>query len=214
MKMLTSVVVCPEGSEKLLSLLDEFKCLNKEQVVMFLMQTDETFNRKRCEVIINKLKKAGVIIENDNFISRDNSGPDQKLIDAFWVLLHYVDESSNVSKGRYPAEIIFEHNNIVSEIIVCDDDLLSKMDFLSKRHKRKNKVEYYILNNSETIDELDDELYPEEPFSIITVSGEDENGIPKMMFHEVISSEDIHAKPKAKPSNDYISIDEDGDYNE
>ena len=34
------------------------------------------------------------------------------------------------------------------------------------------------------------------------------------MFHEVISSEDIHAKPKAKPSNDYISIDEDGDYNE
>ena len=214
MKMLTSIVVCPEGSEKLLSLLDEFKCLNKEQIVMFLMQTDETFNRKRCEVIINKLKKTGVIIENDNFISRDNSGPDQKLIDAFWVLLHYVDENSNVSKGRYPAEIIFEHNNIVSEIIVCDDDLLGKMDFLSKRYKRKNKVEYYILNNSETIDELDDELYPEEPFSIITVSGEDENGIPKMMFHEVISSEDIHAKPKAKPSNDYISIDEDGDYNE
>lgn len=214
MKMLTSIVVCPEGSEKLLSLLDEFKCLNKEQVIMFLMQTDETFNRKRCEVIINKLKKAGVIIENDNFISRDNSEPDQKLIDAFWVLLHYVDENSNVSKGRYPAEIIFEHNNIVSEIIVCDDDLLSKMDFLSKRYKRKNKVEYYILNNSETIDELDDELYPEEPFSIITVSGEDENRIPKMMFHEVISSEDIHAKPKAKPSNDYISIDEDGDYNE
>ena len=214
MKMLTSIVVCPEGSEKLLSLLDEFKCLNKEQVVMFLMQTDETFNRKRCEVIINKLKKAEVIIEKNNYISRDNSEPDQKLIDAFWVLLHYVDENSNVSRGRYPAEIIFEHDGVISEILVCDDDLLSKMDFLSKRYKRKNKVEYYILNNSETIDELDDELYPEEPFSIITVSGEDENGIPKMMFHEVISSEDIHAKPKAKPSNDYISIDEDGDYNE
>lgn len=214
MKMLTSIVVCPEGSEKLLSLLDEFKCLNKEQVVMFLMQTDETFNRKRCEVIINKLKKAGVIIEKNNYISRDNSEPDQKLIDAFWVLLHYVDENSNVSRGRYPAEIVFEHDGVVSEILVCNEDLLSKMDFLSKRCKRKNKVEYYILNNSETIDELDDELYPEEPFSIITVSGEDENGIPKMMFHEVISSEDIHAKPKAKPSNDYISIDEDGDYNE
>ena len=68
MKMLTSIVVCPEGSEKLLSLLDEFKCLNKEQVVMFLMQTDETFNRKRCEVIINKLKKAEVIIEKNNYI--------------------------------------------------------------------------------------------------------------------------------------------------
>lgn len=214
MKMLTSIVVCPEGSEKLLSLLDEFKCLNKEQVVMFLMQTDETFNRKRCEVIINKLKKAGVIIEKNNYISRDNSEPDQKLIDAFWVLLHYVDENSNVSRGRYPAEIVFEHDGVISEILVCNEDLLSKMDFLSKRYKRKNKVEYYILNNSETIDELDDELYPEEPFSIITVSGEDENGIPKMMFHEVISSEDIHAKPKAKPSNDYISIDEDGDYNE
>lgn len=214
MKMLTSIVVCPEGSEKLLSLLDEFKCLNKEQVVMFLMQTDETFNRKRCEVIINKLKKAGVIIEKNNYISRDNSEPDQKLIDAFWVLLHYVDENSNVSRGRYPAEIVFEHDGVVSEILVCNEDLLSKMDFLSKRCKRKNKVEYYILNNSETIDELDDELYPEEPFSIITVSGEDENGIPKMMFHEVISSEDIHTKPKAKPSNDYISIDEDGDYNE
>lgn len=214
MKMLTSIVVCPEGSEKLLSLLDEFKCLNKEQVVMFLMQTDETFNRKRCEVIINKLKKAGVIIEKNNYISRDNSEPDQKLIDAFWVLLHYVDENSNVSRGRYPAEIVFEHDGVVSEILVCNEDLLSKMDFLSKRCKRKNKVEYYILNNSETIDELDDELYPEAPFSIITVSGENENGIPKMMFHEVISSKDIHAKPKAKPSNDYISIDEDGDYNE
>lgn len=214
MKMLTSIVVCPEGSEKLLSLLDEFKCLNKEQIVMFLMQTDETFNRKRCEVIINKLKKAGVIIEKNNYISRDNSEPDQKLINAFWVLLHYVDENSNASKGRYPAEIVFEHDGVISEILVCSEDLLSKMDFLSKRYKRKNKVEYYILNNSETIDELDDELYPEEPFSIITVSGEDENGIPKMMFHEVISSEDVHAKPKAKPNNDYISIDEDGDYNE
>ena len=62
MKMLTSIVVCPEGSEKLLSLLDEFECLSKEQIAMFLMQTDETFNRKRCEVIINKLKKAGVIM--------------------------------------------------------------------------------------------------------------------------------------------------------
>lgn len=214
MKMLTSIVVCPEGSEKLLSLLDEFKCLNKEQVTMFLMQTDETFNRKRCEVIINKLKKAGVIIENDNFISRDNSGPDQKLIDAFWVLLHYVDENSNVSRGRYPAEIVFEHDGVISEILVCNEDLLSKMDFLSKRYKRKNKVEYYILNNSETIDELDDELYPEEPFSIITVSGEDEKGIPKMMFHEVISSEDINSKSKVKPSSDYISIEEDGDYDE
>ena len=214
MKMLTSIVVCPEGSEKLLSLLDEFKCLNKEQIVMFLMQTDETFNRKRCEVIINKLKKAGVIIEKNNYISRDNSEPDQKLIDAFWVLLHYVDENSNASKGRYPAEIVFEHDGVISEILVCSEDLLSKMDFLSKRYKRKNKVEYYILNNSETIDELDDELYPEEPFSIITVSGEDEKGIPKMMFHEVISSEDVHARPKAKPSNDYISIDEDGDYDE
>lgn len=214
MKMLTSIVVCPEGSEKLLSLLDEFECLGKEQITMFLMQTDEAFNRKRCEVIISKLKKAGVIREKDGYISRDNSDPNQKIIDAFWVLLHYVDENSNVSKGRYPAEIIFEHNNIVSEIIVCDDDLLSKMDFLSKRYKRKNKVEYYILNNSETIDELDDELYPEEPFSIITVSGEDENGIPKMMFHEVISSEDINAKPKTKPSNNYVSIDEDGDYDE
>lgn len=214
MKMLTSIVVCPEGSEKLLSLLDEFKCLNKEQVVMFLMQTDETFNRKRCEVIINKLKKAGVIIEKNNYISRDNSEPDQKLIDAFWVLLHYVDENSNASKGRYPAEIVFEHDGVISEILVCSEDLLSKMDFLSKRCKRKNKVEYYILNNSETIDELDDELYPEEPFSIITVSGEDENGIPKMMFHEVISSEDINSKPKVKPSSDYISIEEDGDYDE
>lgn len=214
MKMLTSIVVCPEGSEKLLSLLDEFKCLNKEQVVMFLMQTDETFNRKRCEVIINKLKKAGVIIENDNFISRDNPEPDQKLIDAFWVLLHYVDENSNASRGRYPAEIVFEHDGVISEILVCNEDLLSKMDFLSKRYKRKNKVEYYILNNSETIDELDDELYPEDPFSIITVSGEDEKGIPKMMFHEVISSEDINSKPKAKPSSDYISIEEDGDYDE
>ena len=214
MKMLTSIFVCPEGSEKLLSLLDEFECLSKEQITMFLMQTDETFNRKRCELIINKLKKAGVIIEKNNYISRDNSEPDQKLIDAFWVLLHYVDENSNTSKGRYPAEIVFEHDGVISEILVCSEDLLSKMDFLSKRCKRKNKVEYYILNNSETIDELDDELYPEEPFSIITVSGEDENGIPKMMFHEVISSEDIHTKPKAKPSNDYISIDEDGDYNE
>ena len=57
MKMLTSIIVCPDGSEKLLSLLDEFECLGKEQITMFLMQTDETFNRKRCELIISKLKR-------------------------------------------------------------------------------------------------------------------------------------------------------------
>ena len=151
MKMLTSIIVCPDGSEKLLSLLDEFECLGKEQITMFLMQTDETFNRKRCELIINKLKKAGVITEKGEYISRDNSDPDKKLIDAFWVLLHYVDENSNVSKGRYPAEIVFEHDGVISEILVCNEDLLSKMNFLSKRYKRKNKVEYYILNNSETL---------------------------------------------------------------
>lgn len=178
----------PDGTEILMNLLGIFPVLKRDQVEIYMMETDKTFNKERTKKLIGDLIEMNEIHEDkdgDLFI-RIKKENRENLIKAFWVFLKFAAESSAFDIARYPAEIVFKHKDEISEIIVCDGDFLERLDFLSKRKKRKNKCHYYLLLQSNTIEDLDDDLYPDEPFTIITMSEEKNNEVPKLVYHEII----------------------------
>lgn len=189
MEIIKTFKVLPDGSSRLLELLSVFNKLKKEQIIMFFLQIDPTFNRDRIENLLDEIKNLGEIEEDDNTIflksSRANSKLYQDEIRAFWVLLHFLNKDTKFEQGRYPANIIFQNDDTISEIIVCKGDMITKMDYVSKRIERKNKTKLYFLETKDTIESLDDELFPDEPFSIITVTSVNAKGIPSMVFHNV-----------------------------
>lgn len=178
----------PDGTETLMNLLEIFSVLKRNQIEIYLMETDKTFNKERTKKLIDDLIEMDEIHEDEDqtlFIKTKKENR-ENLIKAFWVFLKFASESSAFDIARYPAEIVFKHKDEISEIIVCDGDFLDRLDFLSKRKKRKNKCHYYLLLQSNTIEDLDDDLYPDEPFTIITMSEEKNSKTPKLVYHEII----------------------------
>jgi hypothetical protein len=177
----------PDGTDLVVDLLKKFPSLTIRQVRIYLMQKDPLFNSKRTSALIRKLIDMNVISVDGNrlYVNGDNSKNDS-LVSAFWVFLQFVDENTEFEPGMYPSEIVFQNDDIVSEIIVCKDDLLERLDFLSKRKKRKNKCSYYIVLEKDTIDDIDDSLLSEVPLTLVTMQAA-ENDIPKLLYHQVVS---------------------------
>lgn len=174
----------PDGSDILISLLQKFPALKKEQIAIFFIQKDKTFNRERVQKIINFLVEDGTLVAKNDIIKLSSTKEiNENIINAFWVLLHYVNANIEFDLGSYPSEIIFKSENELNEIIIMDDDALMKMDYLSKRKHRKNKCRYNFLFTSGTIDEFDDELFNDVAITLITMTpGKD---LPKLVYHEV-----------------------------
>lgn len=182
----------PEGSEKIMMLLDCLCSLKKEQIAIYIMETDETYNRKRVNKLIDTLEKKNLIKSIDEIIEYAKEDDDQfekneNIIPAFWVLLHYVKDGIDFCMAEYPFDIVFMHEGVLSKIIVCsEDDMNRKMSFVKAMKTPKVKCKYYFLLIEDTINELDDEFYPDVPFSIITISGYSKNDVPKLIFHDVL----------------------------
>ena len=174
----------PDGSDILLSLLQKFPALNKEQIIIYFIQTDKTFNRERVQKIIDFLVDDGTITEKGNIVKLSSTKEtNENIINAFWVFLHYVNSNTPFDQGSYPSEIIFKNENELNEIIVMDDDSPMKMDYLSKRKHRKNRCRYNFLFTSGTIDEFDDELFSDVAVTLITMTPGKNS--PKLVYHEV-----------------------------
>lgn len=187
---LGSIIQYPDGTDIVVNLLRRFPALTIRQARVFLMQTDHTFNSQRTSELIRELIKRNVLVLNGNKISlAANNKSDDDAVIAFWVFLQFAEPGVKFERGMYPSEIVFMKDNTVNEIIVCNDDFLEKMDFLSKRVKRKNKCHYYIVLQSDTISEVDDSLFPDTSFTIVTMSYEGKNDIPKLMYHQIFSEE-------------------------
>ena len=156
----------------------------KEQIFIYFIQTDKTFNRERVEKMLETLIDRKDIVEKDGIIRLATvKDINENVIDAFWVFLHYADEDTPFNQGSYPSEIIFKKDDEVAEIVIMDDDAPIKMDYLSKRKYRKNKSRYIFAFTSGTIDEFDDELFPTVAVTLVTMSpGKD---TPKLVYHEV-----------------------------
>ena len=176
----------PEGSDILLDLLDRFYALRREQIIIYFMQTDKTFNRNRVLQMLEALEEMELINEDSGLISLNKKGEvNEDTIKAFWAFLHYASSDTKFEAGRYPSEIVFTDDDSVHEIIAMnDDDSLEKMDFLSKRKPRNNACHYHFLFTSGTIDEFDDELFPDVDVTLITYL-ETEKEVPKLTYHEV-----------------------------
>jgi hypothetical protein len=174
----------PDGSDILLSLLKKFPALKKEQIVIFFIQSDKTFNRERVIKLIEFLIEDGLLSSKGDIIKLSSTKEiNENIINAFWVLLHYVNSKVEFDLGSYPSEIIFKSDDVLNEVIVMDDDSSMKMDYLSKRKHRKNKCKYNFLFTSGTIDDFDDELFPDVLLTLITMTAGKE--APKLVYHEV-----------------------------
>lgn len=175
----------PDGSDIFISLLQKFPALTKEQLAIFFLQTDATFNRERVESVIQTLEEMNEIdvVKNDVVKLSTTKDINENIINAFWVLLHYLDKKTVFDQGSYPSEIIFKSNDEMNEIIVMDNDSQLKMDYLSKRKHRKNKCRYNFLFTSGTIDDFDDELFPDINITLITMMQDGET--PRLVYHEV-----------------------------
>lgn len=175
----------PDGSDILLSLLNKFSVLEEEQVSIFFTQTDKTFNRARVNNLVNTLIKMDVLRRDGEYLCLPEAEEiDVNTVNAFWVLLHYLNKNTKYDKAEYPSEIVFTSDDSVSEIVVMDDESLTKMDFLSKRKVRRNNCHYIFLFVSGTIDEFDDELFPDMEVTLVTIA-DGPKGIPKLTYHEV-----------------------------
>ena len=178
-----------EEAKKIIKLLEIFPVLLREQAKIFIMQYDETVNDLRAEKTIKELEDDGVIINEKGYLSLYKKKPlNESLVNAFWVFLNFVEANILYDEGRYPADIVFKNGNTISEVIVSDDDFMEKMDFLSKRKKRKNDCKYYILFTKDTIEEIDEAVYPDTSFTLITMQ-KGQGSIPKLVYHEVYSEE-------------------------
>ena len=191
MMMINPLREYPDGSDILFSLLKKFSVLKEEQILIFFTQFDKSFNKKRSQDLIDKLVSMGDIlrekIEDCSYIKKDDSAdPDEYLIDAFWVFLHYADQNIRYDPGDYPAEIVFMKNKTVHEIIVMDDESEEKIDYLSKRKPRNSNCHYDFLFTSGTIDCFDDELLPADEVTLITADNLDAK-TPKLLYHEIES---------------------------
>lgn len=173
----------PEGSEKIKALLNKFDSLKKEQIIIFFLQTDKTFNRERVEELLKTLSDYGDIVIKNDVVKLKNKEVNESSIDAFWVFLHYANKNAEFDKADYPSEIVFNLDGEINEIIIMDDNALEKMDYLSKRKNRLNSCRYNFLFTSGTIDEFDDELF-DIPVTLITLTN-DNKDIPKLRYHEV-----------------------------
>lgn len=205
----------PDGTDLVVDLLRKFPSLTIRQVRIYLMQRDPLFNSKRTSALIRKLIDMDVLAMDGNrlFVNGDSTENDS-LVTAFWVFLQFVDEHTKFEPGMYPAEIVFQNDDVVSEIIVCTDDLLERLDFLSKRRKRKNKSSYYIVLEKDTIDDIDDSLLSEVPLTVVTMQN-GENDIPKLLYHQIVSDGSSVSEPShEKTETDDKEVEEEPDEND
>ena len=211
--MISNVVKYPDGTEKLTRTLETFKTLKRRQLKIYLMQNDKRFNSERADSLIDDLLNMNILFETKgkNLALKKNEERNNATIAAFWVLLQFMNEHTEFDLARYPSEIVFKNeDDIVSEIVVCEDDFLTKLDYLSKRKKRESLAQYYILLLSNTIEEIDDDLFPDVPFTIITISAG--NGdVPKLMYHEIYTGE-TKTQPPVQNNIEYESEEYDEGY--
>lgn len=178
----------PDGTDILLNLLNKFKGLKREQIIIYFLQIDESCTRQRVNYMLNKLVDMKILTEHYDIISLADAEYSQNTIDAFWAALHLIDSKTEFGRAEFPSEIVLKNGHLIEEVIVMDKDSLEKLDYLSKRKIRKNQCKYNLLFTSGTIDDYDDELITDIPITLITMNFKSD-GVPKLSYHEVSSCE-------------------------
>ena len=76
----------PDGTNKIINLLNIFPVLKIKQVCIYLMQVDKTFNTERAESLINELIKRDTVQQNNEVSLFEERNKMQNLL-RIWVLL-------------------------------------------------------------------------------------------------------------------------------
>lgn len=176
--------------------LSKYECLQWEQVIKLL------FNKKEevAQRILVGLKKKQIILEDTpGYLTLDlRSKSDYKRLQAFWVLLEYIDKIKPEEHypANYPSEIFFLMHGVQYEIIVLNkgEEHLLKMLFMENR---SNSIEdddltkyIVVVPSVEDIDEfaakVPDSAFEKEQVLFATVAYEHpEDACPKVDIYKV-----------------------------
>ena len=176
--------------------LSKYECLQWEQVVKLLYNKKEEVAQR----ILVGLKKKQIILEDTpGYLTLDlRSKSDIKKIQAFWVLLEFVDKIKPEEHypANYPSEIFFLKQGTQYEIVVLNknEEHLLKMLFMENRSNsiEDDDVTKYIIVVP-TVDDIDECInkIPESALDnnqvlFATVSYKSpEDACPKVDFYQV-----------------------------
>lgn len=173
----------PDNFEDVVNLLQKITTLYKEQVIIYLLQINETIDREDAEQLVDKMIEDGIVEEDEDFIFLPGHyNENEALILAFWLFLSYVKKEMPFERANYPAEIIFKEDDYISEIILCNNNLETKLDYIEKRKKRKCQNRFYFLFENDIVDDFDDDYFPKEEFILVTTAYN--NNMPVFFYHD------------------------------
>lgn len=182
--------------EKLiLHCLSLYECLRWEQLIKLINNKP----RETAEKIIIGLKKRQYIIEDEaGYVKLNpNTEPDQKNINAFWILLERIRKINPEAHyiANFPSQIYFLQDNNQYEIISLNlnEENLVKMLFLENRNNSDNEndaTKYIIIvPNVDSIENclknIPESVLDEKRVLFATVEFNYETGYPLIQYYKV-----------------------------
>ena len=165
-----------QEEQYVISWLSQYEALTKTQLIRMLRKTDSISKR-----ILQGLKKRFMIypINGGFYYGVDPAcTPDQRTIQAMWVLLHYIDKIDPLAHYRasYPSQIFFLKEDVGYEIVVLNEG----EEKLTRLLQPEENLKYIIVVPD--ISMVKKVTLPKAPciFATVDFQGEDD---PKITFY-------------------------------
>lgn len=177
-------------------------CANKKQVHKMLSQFQNKIEPEKLEKIgdimmSNVLGKGAAFLKDDMYLmSAPKQEIDYKVIDAVWVLLRTMpilgsSEIKWIFRADEPAQICYQKNKQMFEIMVLNSDEIVNMVMLEERIKARTNdtsaVSYcnyiIVIQNEEMLQELPQVSYKYVP--VILDYHNDYSSEPEVLFYEI-----------------------------
>lgn len=171
--------------------LSKYYCLKWDQLIKLLYYKEpETANK-----ILIGLKKRQLILhdEDSGYVTLDpRCKPDQKTIDAFWVMLKFIKKINPREhyRAEYPSEIFFLKDNSQYEIVVLnkgEEHLISMLKGYNRitSAEEEDQIRYIILIQDEN--QIEECLKRTEGMAVLfaSVDYSQDSDIPTVSFYKV-----------------------------
>lgn len=177
-------------------------CVSKKQIYKLLSQFKNIAENGKLEtisdiMISNVLGKGAAFLKDDTYLmAAPKQEIDYKVIDAVWVLLRTMpvigkEEIKWIFRADEPAQICYQKNKQIYEIMVINSDEIANMVMLEKRIKAKTNdtsIASYcnyiiVIQNEEMLQNLPQVFYKYVPASLDYHN--DYSNEPEVSFYEI-----------------------------
>lgn len=188
----------PNGTKEIKEIVQAIKCLQRNQLILYLSKLKPQMQIQEIEQLIQKLVNEQVIFSiGDKYVgSIPTLEADLKNALFFWLYLEMVDDAYlDVSAAKYPADFIVEKDNKLYEILIYDEGGPAKLNFLA--HKRTiihdTIILIVLINENEEI--VPTSYRPREAHQFVTLQfSERRSDRPNILYsnlYEKVSEDEI-----------------------